>query len=92
MLDETQLGPLCTPGQLETVQREVAHARAEGGEILCGGGQPADLHGLYFEPTIIACPRQDLRIVDTELFGPVLAVQRCLGHDVIEERPSPGLE
>jgi acyl-CoA reductase-like NAD-dependent aldehyde dehydrogenase len=31
---------------------------------------------LFFEPTIIECPRQDMTIVDTELFGPVLAVQR----------------
>ena len=34
------------------------------------------MEGLYFEPTIIACPCQDMTIVDTELFGPVLAVQR----------------
>ena len=30
----------------------------------------------FYEPTIVECPRQDLTIVDTELFGPVLAVQR----------------
>jgi len=34
------------------------------------------LAGAYYEPTIIACPRQDMRIVDTELFGPVLSVLR----------------
>ena len=32
--------------------------------------------GTYYEPTIIECPRQDMRIVDTELFGPVLSVLR----------------
>ena len=32
--------------------------------------------GLFYEPTIVECPSQDLTIVDTELFGPVLAVQR----------------
>jgi (Z)-2-((N-methylformamido)methylene)-5-hydroxybutyrolactone dehydrogenase len=44
--------------------------------VLCGGKQPAGLGGLYYEPTIIACPRQNLRIVDTELFGPVVSVVR----------------
>ncbi len=73
---DTEMGPLCTPGQLEHIQREVAHAQSEGGEVLCGGRQPSHLGGLFFEPTIIACPRQDLRIVDTELFGPVLSVLR----------------
>jgi len=34
------------------------------------------MNGLFYEPTIIACPRQDLRVVDTELFGPVLSALR----------------
>ncbi len=76
LADETQMGPLCTQGQLRTIEREVAHARSEGAVVLCGGRRPQGLEGLYYEPTIIACPRQDLRIVDTELFGPVLSVLR----------------
>lgn len=76
LAEETQMGPLCTRGQLEHIQREVAQAQDEGGELLCGGKQPDALGGLFFEPTIIDCPRQDLQIVDTELFGPVLAVLR----------------
>ncbi len=79
LADETEMGPLCTTGQLEHIEREVAHAREEGGEVLCGGRQPDRPNGgggLFYEPTIIACPRQGLRIVDTELFGPVLSVLR----------------
>ncbi|RLJ97609.1 aldehyde dehydrogenase [Ruegeria conchae] len=76
LAEETQMGPLCTAGQLDHIQREVAFAQEEGGKVLVGGKQPEDKSGLYFEPTIIDCPRQDLRIVDTELFGPVLCVQR----------------
>jgi (Z)-2-((N-methylformamido)methylene)-5-hydroxybutyrolactone dehydrogenase len=76
LADDTEMGPLCTAGQLAHIQSEVAHAVSEGGEVLCGGKQPAGLGGLYYEPTIIACPRQDLRIVDTELFGPVVSVVR----------------
>ena len=76
MAEETQMGPLCTTGQLATIKREVAHAQTEGGRVLCGGKQPDGLGGTYYEPTIIDCPRQDLRIVDTELFGPVLSVLR----------------
>lgn len=79
----TQMGPLCTPGQLEHIEREVAFARQEGGRILTGGKQPEGLSGLYYEPTIIECPRQDLRIVDTELFGPVLSVQRFSSEDQV---------
>lgn len=73
--EETEMGPLCTRGQLEHIQQQIKLAQDEGGKVLAGGKQP-DLDGLYFEPTIIDCPRQDLTIVDTELFGPVLSVQR----------------
>ena len=80
MAEETQMGPLCTMAQVEKIEREVAGALAQGGELLFGGKRPdhlADqLQGYFFEPTIIACPRQDLSIVDTELFGPVLSVLR----------------
>jgi acyl-CoA reductase-like NAD-dependent aldehyde dehydrogenase len=79
--EDTQMGPLCTTGQLENIKREVAHALSEGGKILCGGKQPEALGGLFYEPTIIACPRQDLRVVDTELFGPVLSVLRFKDED-----------
>jgi len=76
LAEDTQMGPLCTTGQLETIEREVSHAISEGGKILTGGKRPEGLAGQFYEPTIIDCPRQDMRIVDTELFGPVLCVQR----------------
>ena len=73
--DTTEMGPLCTLGQIEHIERQVALAIEEGGKVLYGGRRLAG-PGLFFEPTIIECPRQELTIVDTELFGPVLAVQR----------------
>jgi acyl-CoA reductase-like NAD-dependent aldehyde dehydrogenase len=82
MLEETQMGPLCTGGQLENIKREVAYAIEQGGELLCGGKQP-EQGGLFYEPTIIECPSQDLRIVDTELFGPVLSVIRFKSEEEV---------
>ena len=74
--DETEMGPLCTEGQMANIEAQVALAIDEGATVLTGGDRPAGLSGLYYRPTIIECPRQDLTIVDTELFGPVLSVQR----------------
>ena len=76
LAEATEMGPLCTPAQLATVESEVAHALSEGGRLLCGGNRVAGLDGYFFEPTIVECPSQSLRIVDTELFGPVLSVIR----------------
>jgi acyl-CoA reductase-like NAD-dependent aldehyde dehydrogenase len=77
LLEETQMGPLATPGQLARIEREVAFAQEQGGKLLTGGQRPVGHNrGLYYEPTIIACRDQSARIVDTELFGPVLSVLR----------------
>ena len=50
--------------------------------MLCGGKR-VDRPGLYFEPTILEVPSQNLDIVDTELFGPVLTVQRFDTEDEV---------
>lgn len=76
LAEETQMGPLCTEGQLQHIQRQVALAQEQGATVLVGGRQPPGLGGTYYEPTIIDCPSPDLTIVDTELFGPVLSVLR----------------
>ena len=74
LLEETQMGPLCTIGQLENIEKEVSQAIEEGGQILHGGKRPENFKGLFYEPTIISCASQNMKIVDTELFGPVLSV------------------
>ena len=76
MVEETDMGPLCTAGQLETIEREVERAIEEGGTLVCGGKRANADSDMFFEPTIIECPNADLHIVETELFGPVVSVLR----------------
>lgn len=77
LADETQMGPLATTGQLAHIEKEVAYALEQGAKLIHGGKRPTHLNaGLYYEPTILECPSQSTKIVDTELFGPVLSVLR----------------
>ena len=77
VLDETQMGPLATPGQLSLIENEVSKAKKQGAKILHGGKRPTvNSNGWFYEPTIVDCNDQKLKIVDTELFGPVLSVLR----------------
>ncbi len=77
LAEETQMGPLATEAQLTRIEAEVDKAQAQGAKLLHGGKRPAHLNaGWYYEPTIVDCPDQHLKIVDTELFGPVLSVLR----------------
>jgi acyl-CoA reductase-like NAD-dependent aldehyde dehydrogenase len=85
LLEETQMGPLATAGQLARIETEVAFAQEQGGRLLTGGQRPAghNRHGLFYEPTIVECRSQKDRIVDTELFGPVLSVLRFKDEDEV---------
>ena len=83
LAEDTQMGPLCTLRQLENIEIEVENAKQEGARVLIGGKQPEGTSGLFYEPTIIECPNQGLKIVDTELFGPILCVQRFKTEDEV---------
>ena len=87
-LDEsTQMGPLATTAQLARIETEVSYAQGEGGKLLYGGQRPSHLNtGWYYEPTIIECADQSNRIVDTELFGPVLSVLRFKTESEVIEK------
>lgn len=76
MADETEMGPLCTAAQLDNIEAQVALAQEEGARLVTGGARPEGLAGRYYRPTVLDCPRQDLTVVDSELFGPVLAALR----------------
>lgn len=70
----TEVGPLCTKGQLDTATRLVK-ASVEAGAILITGGTPIDREGTYFPPTILDCSNApDAPCLTQEFFGPVLSV------------------
>jgi acyl-CoA reductase-like NAD-dependent aldehyde dehydrogenase len=70
---EAHLGPLVSETQLERVQRYVAIGEAEGAELALGGHRYGDT-GYFHEPTVFTGVRNDMRIAQEEIFGPVMAV------------------
>ncbi|MFJ9539502.1 aldehyde dehydrogenase family protein [Streptomyces sp. NPDC101225] len=71
----TVVGPMAGERHLKKVEEYVALARAEGGRIVCGG-ERLDLDGgYYYRPTVVAGLPGDSRVVQEEIFGPVLTVQ-----------------
>jgi 5-carboxymethyl-2-hydroxymuconic-semialdehyde dehydrogenase len=69
----TELGPLIHPDHVEKVLGYFGVARGEGAEIPVGGGA-AERGGNYVQPTVLAGARNDMRIAQEEIFGPVLTV------------------
>ena len=78
----TRLGPLASARQKEIVEGFIDGAAAEGGELLVDGrGAMAETGGYYVAPTIIAQSNPNARIIQQEIFGPVLAVSRFEGEE-----------
>ena len=68
---DTQMGPLISDEQLEKVSGYLDSGRADGAEVVTGGGRLGD-HGYFFEPTVITNTRPEMKIVREEIFGPVV--------------------
>lgn len=75
----TQMGPVISGPQLSKVSEFIQIARDEGASVLCGGDRPEGLpddlaKGYYFAPTVIGDVTPGMRIVQEEVFGPVVVV------------------
>ncbi len=70
---ETQLGPLVSAAQRDTVEAFLADARERGSRVACGGGRPLP-HGFYLEPTVLLDVQPADRCWREEIFGPVAAI------------------
>lgn len=76
-LEATQMGPLVSGTHRESVERYVALGLAEGGQLLTGGARLAGSlyeRGYYYPPTVIEGLPNGARMVQEEIFGPVLAL------------------
>lgn len=77
--ERTQLGPLITARHRDSIETYVALGVAEGGRLRTGGMRPQGAgfeKGNYYLPTIIEDVRNDMRICQEEIFGPVLVAMR----------------
>ena len=76
IMDESvEMGPLVSSSQRESVAGFVERAAESGGKVLTGG-ERIDGEGFYYKPTVVAGVDQKSEIVQQEVFGPVVSVQR----------------
>jgi acyl-CoA reductase-like NAD-dependent aldehyde dehydrogenase len=75
-LDEgTVVGPMAGERHLQNVERFVALVDGEGTGRIVAGGKRLDREGFYMAPTVVVDVPNDSRLVQDEIFGPVLTVQ-----------------
>jgi len=74
-LDEnTYMGPVISQVQRERVQGFIE--RAPSHAVVGAGGNAPGGNGFFFEPTVVSGLRQDDEMIQSEIFGPVITVQK----------------
>ncbi|MBC7986057.1 MAG: aldehyde dehydrogenase [Sphingomonadaceae bacterium] len=74
----TQMGPLAMKRQLERVEAYIETGKAEGADLVCGGGRLSHMNrGYFLEPTLFANVDNRSTIAQEEIFGPVLSLIPC---------------
>jgi aldehyde dehydrogenase (NAD+) len=81
---KTRLGAIVSQTQMDTVLGYIEAGKKEGASVLAGGKRAAvnGDHGYFIEPTIFGGVKNDMKIAQEEIFGPVLAT---LAFDDIEQ-------
>lgn len=77
---EVEMGPVVSAAQLERIQRYVQIGRDEGAELVLGGERHGD-RGYFHQPTIFTSVRNEMRIAQEEIFGPVMSVLKFSSED-----------
>jgi acyl-CoA reductase-like NAD-dependent aldehyde dehydrogenase len=71
---DTVLGPLISSAHRDRVEGYVRAGADEGGTIVAGGARPDLAPGYYVAPTLIADCKAGMKVVQEEIFGPVVVV------------------
>jgi 1-pyrroline dehydrogenase len=77
--DETEMGSVISHDQQDRIMGFLE--RAKGATILTGGGTGENGGGFFVQPTIVTDVKQEDEIVQREVFGPVVTVQRFADDD-----------
>ena len=76
MDEQTIIGPVISREKQKSLELVVQDGLAQGAQLIYGGRVPARwTFGCWFEPTLLAVPSANLRIVQEETFGPVAVWQ-----------------
>ena len=74
LTEEVDMGPLINQRAVDNVQRLVDSAIKAGATLVTGGKKANRDDGFYYEPSVLIDVKQDMEIIQEEIFGPVLPI------------------
>ena len=81
MKSDTQMGPLVSEEQLSRVCGYLESGKSEGAKALSGGARKGD-KGYFVEPTVLVNTHEKMKVVQEEIFGPVVT---AMPYDDLDE-------
>ena len=72
--EEVDMGPLINQSAIDNVQRLVDSAVNDGAKVVTGGKRASREDGFYYEPSVLVDVKQEMAIIQEEIFGPVLPI------------------
>jgi aldehyde dehydrogenase (NAD+) len=81
----TEQGPQVDDVQFEKVMGYIESGRQEGAKLLCGGARVGD-RGYFVAPTVFADVKDEMKIAQEEIFGPVMSIIPFESIDEVIER------
>ncbi|WP_027244844.1 NAD-dependent succinate-semialdehyde dehydrogenase [Leisingera daeponensis] len=78
----TDFGPLITKDAVEKVEEHIADAKSKGGSVILGGN-PSELGGTFFQPTVVTGATQDMAFATEETFGPLAPLFKFENEDEV---------
>jgi aldehyde dehydrogenase (NAD+) len=82
---DTKQGPQVDQDQFDKVMSYIESGMRQGARMLCGGHQIGD-RGYFIEPTVFADVRDEMKIAQEEIFGPVMSIIKFKDIDELIER------
>jgi len=82
---DTEQGPQVDKEQFDRVMSYIESGMREGAQMLCGGNQVGD-KGFFIAPTVFADVRDEMKIAQEEIFGPVMSIIKFKDIDEVIQR------
>ncbi|MGH7203806.1 MAG: aldehyde dehydrogenase family protein [Candidatus Levyibacteriota bacterium] len=72
--ESTDIGPLVAQRQVSLLEEQMRDAQDKGARVIIGGKRVDELHGAFYEPTLLTQVTTTMRVWQEEVFGPVLPI------------------
>jgi acyl-CoA reductase-like NAD-dependent aldehyde dehydrogenase len=79
--ESVDVGAIIFPKQMDVAEKHIADAVKKGAEVVAGGSRRKGGPGQFFEPTVLAGCTPEMTVMNDEIFGPVVPIQKVDSDD-----------